>query len=125
MRYIILNLTIYALLTINNTALASSINPNFANKIVDAIYKIEGAEKAVKPFGILSVPCDGYADCRQICLNTVRNNYKRWLKSDRSKTYLEFLANRYAPVGVSNDPNNLNKNWLSNLQRVLFEGGTE
>lgn len=94
--------------------------PNF-NTIVDAIYKVEGAEKAIKPFGILSVPCNGYVECRQICYNTVKNNYARWLKSDQSMTYLEFLAIRYAPIGVSNDPKNLNQNWLKNIKYFLGE----
>lgn len=99
-------------------AVSAFSEPNY-NAIVDAIYKAEGSERAMKPFGILSVPCSGYDECRQICLNTVRNNYKRWLKSDRSLTYLEFLSKRYAPIGVSNDPQGLNKNWLRNVKFFL------
>ena len=62
-------------------------------QIVNAIYLAEGAEKAVKPFGILSVPCEGYDECRQICLNTVRNNRKRY-KDYGYKQYDTFSPNR-------------------------------
>lgn len=91
--------------------------------IVDAIYQAEGGEKAKKPFGILSVPCNGYSECRKICENTVRNNYRRWQDSNQSVTYLEFLALRYAPIGVSNDPKNLNPNWLKNVRSILKSKG--
>ena len=91
-------------------------------QIVDAIYHAEGGTKAKKPFGILSVPCDGYDDCRKVCLNTVRNNrvrYKKW-GYKKHPTYLAFLASRYAPTeGATNDPNNLNKNWLKNVEAIL------
>ena len=85
-------------------------------RLATAIYFSEGAEKARKPFGILSVPCEGYEDCRRICLNTVRNNYKRWEASQKEKSYLEFLAERYAPVKA----HPLNTNWLRNV-RYFYE----
>ena len=88
------------------------------DKIVNAIYIIEGSERAKKPFGILSVPCDGYNECRRICENTVVNNFRRWKKAGRPGDYLEFLAARYCPVGAEND-NGTNKFWLTNLRRIL------
>jgi hypothetical protein len=94
-------------------------------EIVNAIYKAEGGKKAKKPFGILSVECSGYDECRQICYNTVRNNRKRYADYGHKQydTYLEFLSSRYAPVGASNDPSNLNKNWLKNVRYFLKTGG--
>lgn len=29
--------------------------------------------------------------------------------------FITYLGNRYAPKGVANDPNNLNKNWITNV----------
>ena len=84
-------------------------------KIVQAIWLSEGGLKAKKPFGILSIPCADYTACRQIAVNTVHKNYQRWLMSDRSFTYLEFLANRYAPI--SDSP--LNENWLRNVNYFM------
>ena len=89
------------------------------SEICDAIYKAEGGINAKKPFGILSVKCSGYEDCRNICLNTVRNNVKRWQKTDLSKDFLSFLARAYAPIGASNDPSGLNRNWLKNVTYFL------
>lgn len=99
----------------------AEIDPNMASRIVDAIYIAEGGDRAAKPYGILSVPCGSKDECRKICENTVRNNYKRWQKAGNPGTYLEFLASRYAPVGVSNDPKGLNRNWLKNVQTFVYE----
>lgn len=90
-----------------------------SSKIVDAIYLAEGGERAIKPYGILSVPCETKTECRKICENTVRNNYKRWEKAGKPGTYLEFLAARFAPIGASNDPYQLNRNWLKNVKKFL------
>lgn len=89
------------------------------NQVVDAIYMAEGGERAKKPFGILSVPCSDYGDCRKVCFNTVRNNYFRWIDAGRPGEYLEFLAKRYAPVGAENDPSGLNRNWLKNVSALV------
>jgi len=92
--------------------------PEYFNKVVDKIYIIEGGKKAKVPYGILSVKTN---NPRKVCYNTVRNNYKRWLKAGRPGTYLQFLASRYAPIGVSNDPRNLNSNWYRNLSFYMGE----
>lgn len=84
--------------------------------LVDAIYIAEGKERAKKPFGILSVPCSGYADCRRICENTVRNNLKRWERKGRPGDFINFLGARYAPVPA----HPLNANWARNV-RALYE----
>lgn len=88
-------------------------------QIVGAIYLAEGGPRAKKPFGILSVPCSGYEECREVCYNTVRNNYFRWIQAGRPGDYLEFLARRYAPVGAANDPGGLNRHWLKNVRHFL------
>ena len=37
-------------------------------------------------------------------------------KSGKTKdNFITYLGNRYAPKGVANDPNNLNKNWITNV----------
>lgn len=89
------------------------------NSVVGAIYRAEGGPKARKPFGILSVPCAGYSECREVCYATVRNNYFRWIDAGRPGEYLEFLAKRYAPVGAENDPTGLNRNWLKNVRHFI------
>lgn len=97
-------------------------NDNYTDEeIVNAIYIAEGGSKAKYLYGIRSVKYKNEADAKRICLNTVRNNRKRYLKYGYKeyKTFLEFLASRYAPIGVKNDPKNLNRNWLRNVKKNL------
>jgi hypothetical protein len=87
--------------------------------IVNAIYKAEGGKKAQYLYGIRSVSYKNEAEARKICFNTVRNNRKRWIKAGPKGEYLVFLANRYCPIGASNDPKGLNKNWLRLVKYFL------
>lgn len=115
-----INFLVIAFLLISQTAYAE-LSPEKINQIVDAIGKIENSKKY--PYGIKSIPTNGNKEyARKICYNTVRNNYRRWLKSDRKKTYLKFLADRYCPIGASDDlKTNLNKNWYPNIVRMVGE----
>ena len=100
---------------------AYSQTPNWTdNEIADAIYLAEGGEKASSPFGILSVKCEGYDACRQICLNTIRNNRRRYAEWGYKEhaTYLEFLWHRYAPPKA----HPLNRHWLKNVLFFLEKG---
>jgi len=92
---------------------------DYFNQVVDAIYIAEGGERARKAFGILSVDCNGYAECRRVCYNTVRNNYKRYIQAGRKGDFIVFLGSKYCPVGASNDPLGLNKNWISNVNSIM------
>jgi hypothetical protein len=89
------------------------------NTIVDAIYVAEGGKKTKHPFGILSVKCSGYGECRKICINTVNNNKRRYGNYTGKMDFIEFLGNRYCPVGAGNDPQGLNKNWVKNVKALL------
>jgi len=90
-------------------------------KLCNAIFKAEGGYKATYLYGIRSIKYKDEAEARQICLNTIRNNRKRYAKYGHKKydTYLEFLASRYCPVGAINDPTGLNKHWLKNVKFFL------
>lgn len=87
-----------------------------ADRIADAIYRIEGGAKAKVPYGILSVPVRDAAEARHVCLNTIRNNHRRWIKAGRPGDYLDFLADRYCPPSA--DPVG-NRNWKRNLRQIL------
>ena len=88
-------------------------------EIANAIYKAEGGDKATYLYGIRSVKYDTPEEARRVCLNTIRNQRRRHANHDCGLTYLECLANRYCPVGASNDPKGLNKNWLKNVRYFL------
>jgi len=87
-------------------------------EIADAIYKAEGAAKATYAYGIRSIPYKDKADARRICLNTIRNNKKRFLKQSKYKDFIVFLGSRYCPIGCDND-NGTNKYWVKNVMYFL------
>jgi hypothetical protein len=89
-------------------------------QIVNAIYRAEGGEKAKYPYGIRSIKCESKEECKRICANTVRNNRKRFARNaGGSKDFISFLGKRYCPIGASNDPQGLNKNWEKNVRYFL------
>ena len=90
---------------------------NFTNEqIANAIFLAEGGYKADFLYGIVSVKYKDEADARRICVNTIRNNRKRYADYGYKQysTYLEFLQSRYCPIGCSNDKGD-NKYWLKNV----------
>ena len=89
------------------------------SEIADAIFWAEGGYKAKYYYGIVSVKYNDIHEARQICLNTIKNHYKRHLRHDCGLDYLVCLSKRYCPIGAENDPNNLNVNWLNNVKYYL------
>ena len=86
-----------------------------ADRIADAIYRVEGGAKAKVPYGILSIPVRDEAHARRICLNTIKNNHKRWIAAGKPGDYLDFLADRYCPPSA--DPKG-NRNWKKNIKKL-------
>ena len=74
--------------------------------IADAIYWTEGDTRARQPYGIETIECNG-AECRKICLNTIRNQRKRHANHNCGYTFLECLSRRYCPPNY--------KVWLENV----------
>jgi hypothetical protein len=87
-----------------------------AERIADAIWRVEGGHRARVPYGILSVKVKNAAEARRVCLNTIRNNHRRWIAAGRPGDYLDFLADRYCPPSV--DPVG-NRNWKHNIKSLL------
>lgn len=87
-----------------------------AERIADAIYRVEGSGKARVPYGILTVKVKSKAHARQVCLNTIRNSHRRWLEAGQPGAFLDHLANRYCPP--STDPIG-NRNWRANIKSIL------
>ena len=89
-----------------------------ANLIANAIFKIEGGTKTKHPYGILSIKTN---NPRQVCINTIKNNYIRWQEAGGHGDFFEFLGNRYCPCkkGVTILETQCNKYWLPNLRKIL------
>src|SRR3990167_7969048 len=81
----------------------------------DAIKRAENSEKY--PYGIKSVKCEGEAECRQVCKNTVKNTLVKYRESrcKAGEDGLTCLARRYAPSNAPDDPTGLNANWAKNV----------
>lgn len=105
--------------------LQGQVEPDY-ERLVDAIFPSEGGEKTEHPYGIKSVKVSGKQEARQVALNTVRNNYKRWQdaggkwKDGKPVTYFEFLAKRFVPPEV--DPKG-HANWLINVPSIYNKFG--
>ena len=89
------------------------INSNYLNRVVSAIYVIEGGANTKWPYGIKSIKTN---NPEKICRNTVSHNYLRWQKSGKTNDFLTFLGNRYCPA--SDDPVG-NKNWINNIHKLV------
>lgn len=95
---------------------ARAIDPDYAMRIADAIYKAEGGKAAKVPFGILSVRVRDRQKALRVCLNTIRNNWQRWKAAGQPGHFIDFLGNRYCPPSV--DPVG-NRNWRRNVKLIL------
>ena len=84
------------------------------DQIANAIYKAENSVKY--PYGIKFINTYGNKEyARKICLNTIRNNRKRFINQARYTDFIEFLGSRYCPTTIKSEYY-LNKNWVSNVK---------
>jgi hypothetical protein len=91
----------------------------YFNKVVSAVWKIEGGSKTRFPYGIKSVKTFGNKNyARKIAFNTVKANWQRWLveRQKRDISYLQFLANRYCPKSCDSQGN---INWFNNITKLV------
>ena len=88
------------------------------DQVVEAIFKSEGGSKAQYLYGIRSIPYKTASEARQICLNSVRNSYKRWINAGKPKDFISYMGDRYCPPTA----HSLNKNWVKNVNYYLRKG---
>ena len=90
-------------------------------RLANAIYKAEGGHRTAHPYGIIA----RYkrTSPRQACINTIRHRHALWLKTGQKEGFIEYLSKTYAPIGASNDPTGLNKNWVKNVTHFYNKGG--
>jgi len=109
MKPLLLSLALFASVRCIGAALPASE----ANRIADAIFKVEGGHKTRHPYGVLSVQT---SNPRKVCITTIQNTHNRWLKAGKPSPFILFLADRYCPP--SSDPVG-NRNWKRNIQHLL------
>lgn len=71
----------------------------------------EGVERDMKRKGATYRPQAGWAAA------TVQKTFDRWVEAGKPGTFIEYLGNRYCPVGAENDPTGLNVNWQRNVSK--------
>ena len=94
------------------SARAEEIN---VDRLADAIYKAENSK--AHPYGIMVKY--KHTTPRKACVNTINHALKDW---NGSGDFVDFLQKRYAPIGVRNDPRNLNVNWSRNVHKFYAKG---
>ena len=98
-----------------------------------AAIRIAENGRAGREFGVLSEAADTYEAQARIAALSVRNNqyrfvarFKEWptdVQGGLSEAFTKFMAQRWAPRGVENDPNDLNAHWPKNVWRVYSGSG--
>ncbi len=86
-------------------------------QIANAINKAENSVKY--PYGIKSINTYGNKEyARKICLSTIRNNRKRFVKQTEYRDFISFLGSRFCPTTIVSEYS-LNKNWVKNVNFYL------
>ena len=86
--------------------------------LIQAVVTAEGnIVKAVQ----CSVPnVKDRAEAIEIVCRSAAHAMSDWVKQDpeRHAAFVKFWGARWAPVGATNDPTNLNSNWITNVTRL-------
>jgi len=94
---------------------SNSAQETYFNKVADAIFVAEGGRHLTRfPYGVKSMP-EGISDPRRVCLNSIRNNYRRWEAAGKPGDFIEFMGRRYCPPNA----HPLNRHWVKNVNHHL------
>lgn len=80
---------------------------------------IKAAENNPNNYGVLSEKVSSPKEADKILNKSVYNNFLRWIQAGRPNKFVDFMRDRWAPLGAENDPNNLNYNWSNNVRKLL------
>ena len=103
-------------------AIKVNIRPELRNLLAPIVAAIRFAENGGKgrEYGILHDRCEPtYRSQAGWCAATVQKTYDRWCALDKPGEFIDYLGNRYCPIGAENDPTGLNKNWVGNVNHWL------
>ena len=79
--------------------------------ILLAIRKAENGRPGLE-FGIMHPKANDLDSQAGWCAASIVKNRQRW---DGKGDFVEFMGRRYCPVGAENDPDNLNRHWVKNV----------
>lgn len=69
--------------------------------------------------GVRSVSAKTPEEAKKIQEESIYNNLKRWILAGKPGKFIEFMRDRWAPLGAENDPKDLNFNWAPNVRGHL------
>lgn len=118
--FIMAILAIIMLLAMSAVCFAKDAPIVNVERLANAIYIAEGGSKTKHPYGILAKY--KHTTPRQACINTIKSALKRYNKQGAKGDFIAFLGKTYCPVGASNDPWGLNKNWVNNVTKLYNKG---
>jgi hypothetical protein len=99
------------IILLSTPLLASELSTNQLDRIADSVYVAEGGKKARVPYGIISVAVRDEKEARQVCIQSIKNNYSRWQKAGKPGDFFFFMARRYCPPSP--------QTWASNVKTIL------
>ena len=111
--------TTILILLLSAVGVFAGIDTNYQTRIANAIYKVEGGAKTRFPYGIKSIKT---RNPRQVCLNTIANNFNRWQRAGSHGDFLDFLGDVYCPASADKRGN---ENWKRNIHKLLKTKGNQ
>ena len=72
-----------------------------------------------REYGVLVVSAPTQEVQARITARTIKRNWQRWKVAGQSGDPVEWMAQRWAPIGAENDPHGLNRYWLRNVRAFL------
>lgn len=94
-----------------------SLRPYFV-RLLTAIRLAENGGPG-REFGVMNSKANNLDKQAGWCAAICWKRYQEFKTGQHGQSYLEYLARRYAPIGVANDPGNLNRNWLKNVKHFM------
>lgn len=88
--------------------------------LMTAIYEAEGGttDTLIKAVGC-STPVQNRAEAVDVTCRTLAHARRDFIHAKGlDAQYVDFLASRWAPRGVANDPTDLNANWAGNVKQL-------
>ena len=98
----------------------SSLEVLNENKLCEAIYRSEGEDRTHYPYGIKSVRCETKNECRLKCLESIRNNEKRFARHGGKgvENFIRFMSRRcvYCDFGECQ----ARIDWQKNVKEIYY-----
>lgn len=107
---IIWTFIIYAFLSLSSCTKAYADELPSNEKIANAIFHAENSKKF--PYGIRSIKTNSELQARKICINSIRNAKKRWVKAGHPGDFIVFMGKHYSPPSI-------NPNWVRLVKHFL------